>query len=386
LQAVKLLLEVPELPDCWAVYLANHSTSAQLYCAEKMATRRTIEDMQRAIELVSHLPSDDGLHTKGKQLAEQWSAELLALSEATFQEGNLERALQGLGAISPESRSFATAQKQGQQWQALWDKAESLYQQADAKISERKWSEAMAIARELLRIGNSYWETTKYQELMESLDLARGDQNPKTAAERAPAKAKQSLLEQSQTLLARERQQESGAIAARFSKAQALARSGDLAGLQAAIAEAEPVMYGSGQFEEIQQAVKRWKQQIETIEDRPHLDRAIALARQGDATSLQAAIDEAYQIYPGRSLYDEARGHINQWTNQLYGQQDRALNMQTRQVLEDTRYSIPSRTIASPSPNAVVDMTAPVSEPATLQAVPDFKPPAYPAPAPTPGL
>jgi hypothetical protein len=374
-QAVKLLLDVPELPDCWTVYLSNSSASAQLYCAEKLANRRTIEDMQRAIGLVNNLPTDDGLRDKGKQLSEQWSLELLNLSEQAFQAGNLERALKGMGAIPPESRSFAAAQEQSQQWQASWDRAEALYQQADAKINQKKWAEAMATARGLLRIGNTYWETTRYQELMEQLELARGNRNSKDAPERAQAKSKQTVFDQSQSYLSRLRQQEDATLAARFSKARALARSGDLAGLQAAIAEAEPVMYGSGRFEEMQQAVNLWKQQVEAIEDRPSLDRAVALAQKGDAVSLQAAIDEAYQIYPGRALYDEARDRINQWTSQLYGQQDRDLNLQTQQLLEDTRYSIPSRTSPSPSPMPAVDTTPPSSA-TSPQPLPDFQPPA----------
>ena len=47
---------------------------------------------------------------------------------------------------------------------------------------------------------------------------------------------------------------------------------------------------------EARQEMGRWRTQVETIEDRPYLDRAQQIAVLEDVNSLQAAIAEASQI------------------------------------------------------------------------------------------
>lgn len=317
-QATQMLLEVPELPNCWAMYLSSHSASARLYCAEMIAGKRTIEDLQRAIKLVNELSEEDSLKEKGDRLAEEWSRELLVLGEEAFQQGNLEWAIRAANSVSSSHQSFQQAHKLKQNWQSVWNKAEAIYSEAEEKINQRKWAATQEIARELLRLGNEFWATTKYQELMQQLEIAQGNEgkphSPQATA-RKVGKEEQSPVE---TYLARLKRNEEATIDAQLAKARNLARSGHLEGLKAAVMEAEQVLYSTARFEAVQREIDTWKRQIETIEDRPVLSRALALARKGDRDSLQAAIDEAYQIYPGRALYEEARQQIDQWSDRMY--------------------------------------------------------------------
>ena len=70
---------------------------------------------------------------------------------------------------------------------------------------------------------------------------------------------------------------------------------------------------GSEGYEEAQTMISSWRQQMEVMEDRPHLDRAMALARKDNEADLQAAINEANQIGWGRALYDEANSQTERW-------------------------------------------------------------------------
>lgn len=364
-RAVQFLLEVSELPDCWTLYLSQHSASAQLYCAETIASKRTIEDLQRAISLVNQLSSEDALREKGDYLLNQWSLELLSLGEIAFQEGNLDRAVKAAQTIPVRSRSFQTAEERIRTWERVWEQAEAIYQEADTKISERQWSQVMSIARKLLSLENNFWATTKYRELMEQLEIAQGDKNqsPNSATTKQPQlKQSASATNPAETYLARLKREEDATIATRLDKAYALARSGSLADLRSAVSEAQQILYNTARFDEVRQAIQTWEQQIETLEDRPYLEQAIALAQRGDAASLQAAIDAAYQIYVGRALYPEARQYIDRWTDQMYKLQSQALEAKMQRLLETERSAAPPASPAS--------TTTPAAAP-----TPQFKPP-----------
>jgi len=97
-------------------------------------------------------------------------------------------------------------------------------------------------------------------------------------------------------------------------RAIALAKSGAIPDLQAAIAEASLIPQGRILRQEAQGWIANWRDQIETIEDQPYLDRAWAFANEGN---LAEAIDAADMIRPGRALYDDAQSAIYSWQAQL---------------------------------------------------------------------
>lgn len=94
-------------------------------------------------------------------------------------------------------------------------------------------------------------------------------------------------------------------------KARQLAKQNELAkAIQTAgTINAERVLHP-----EAQNAIRTWTSMMQMVEDRPILDEAKALAAQG---RLGVAIDVAYQIAPGRALYDAAQKEITNWYAQL---------------------------------------------------------------------
>lgn len=118
---------------------------------------------------------------------------------------------------------------------------------------------------------------------------------------------------------------------ARLEKAQGLANQGTINDLVAAIAEAQMIPGGNPRSSEARQNINRWQSQVETIEDRPYLDRAEQIALLDDVNSLQAAIAEAGQIRQGRALYPEARRRIRTWVGKVQRIQDQPYLDQARE-------------------------------------------------------
>ncbi|MBU7581780.1 MAG: chromosome segregation ATPase [Nostoc sp. TH1S01] len=120
----------------------------------------------------------------------------------------------------------------------------------------------------------------------------------------------------------------------RLEKARTLASQGTINDLAAAIIEAQQIPSNNPRGSEARQEVGRWQAQVETIEDRPYLERAEQIALLEDINSLQAAIAEASQIRKGRALYPEARKRINSWTAKIERIQDQPYLDQARDLAQ----------------------------------------------------
>ena len=118
-------------------------------------------------------------------------------------------------------------------------------------------------------------------------------------------------------------------------RATALAKSGAIPDLQAAIAEASLIQQGRVLRKEAQGWIATWRDQIETIEDQPYLDRAWSFANAGN---LGEAIEAAELIRPGRALYNDAQSAIYTWQAQL---------IRERQLAEDQPILDRAKAIAS---------------------------------------
>jgi hypothetical protein len=121
---------------------------------------------------------------------------------------------------------------------------------------------------------------------------------------------------------------------ARLEKARTLASQGTINDLAAAIIEAQQIPASNPRGSEARQEVGRWQSQVQTIEDRPFLDRAEQMALLEDINSLQAAIAEASQIRRGRALYPEARRRVNNWTAKVQRIQDQPFLDQARDLAQ----------------------------------------------------
>jgi hypothetical protein len=100
--------------------------------------------------------------------------------------------------------------------------------------------------------------------------------------------------------------------------AQRLALTGDIAGLEGAIAQLRAIGQGRALYPQAQQKTREWTEQIQTIQDQPILDTAIAQAQSGN---LAQAIATASRIVSGRALYGKAQSQIRDWRGELEADQ-----------------------------------------------------------------
>ncbi|OUL26075.1 chromosome segregation ATPase [Nostoc sp. T09] len=121
---------------------------------------------------------------------------------------------------------------------------------------------------------------------------------------------------------------------ARLEKARTLASQGTVSDLTAAIAQAQLIPNSNPRATEARQEAGRWQTQVETIQDRPFLERADQIALLEDVNSLQAAISEASQIRNGRALYPEARRKIRNWIAKIQRIQDQPYLDQARDLAQ----------------------------------------------------
>ncbi len=110
-----------------------------------------------------------------------------------------------------------------------------------------------------------------------------------------------------------------------LSRAVQIATAGGKANLQFAIAEAGKVAKGRALRVEGQTYIAEWADRIEIIEDQPILTKAQKLATGSGLTALRSAITEAQKVAKGRALYDEAQAKIKDWTAEIQTAEDRPI-------------------------------------------------------------
>lgn len=320
-------------------HLAKHSLTAsdstRLYCAQIMADRQTANDLIDAIRLADAISFSHPLRSAGDRLIKRWSERVLELAENTVAEGQLTEAIRLLERLPVGSPAYEASKSRIQNWQATWKEAEVIYDEAQAALEADKPTVALAEARRLLRVKNPYWSTIRFQELVNHIQATR-EERKKVAQKQNPS-ANKTVASQALTtndLLSNWHKEQEAQAKIHLRQARELATVGTVISLKDAISQAELILSGTESYPQAQQLIDEWTRRIETLEDRPYLDRAMQLANQGDLASLQSAISEANNIYFGRALYREAQGKIDQWTAQV-------------RSLHDLQYSQP---VASPLP------------------------------------
>lgn len=430
--AAALLFKIPALPNCPSIFWPTASASLRLYCAELAANKKTVSDLLQAIALVDSLPNDHPLRPEINRNIELWASQILELAEESFHAGDLDAAIKTAQKMPPSAPAHASVRERVDRWQSIWATAERIYQEAESAIINEDLKGAFSTAGRLLSVGNRYWETTRYEELvalinatreegqllgqarrlarqgglsrlLEAIKLAKqikADSPLYQAAQRAITEFGNDLLKLGLAALDRydadlalsvarqippeldrrdeardltelalaQRQASYGTVAdlesaivqaqrlgrdrplyddaqrlisrwqqeiqavSRLQMAERIAEPGSIDDLRAAIAEAELISSSNPRADQVEEAISRWRRQIQTIEDRPYLDRAEQLAQGGDIFSLEAAILEASRVGQGRALYDEAQRMIAEWTDQSQQIQDRPYLSEARRL------------------------------------------------------
>jgi hypothetical protein len=343
------LLWLPDLPNCWVISWSDASSGTRLYCAQELGKRQEPEDLRQAIRLLHGMDMEDPQRQEADRLIDQLSETTLGLAEAAYQDGDLNAAIAIAQKVPKEIWTYRLASRKMRHWKTTWAKAESLYQKAEKQIDKRQWYAVLTLARELLRLDNRYWETTKYSELMRSLQFAKESTEWQVSTTDV-AKLKRENVKEA---IVQAQNKQAAESKSHLQKAQSLAQSRDPEAIRDGIDAARSVLYGTPHYEEAQALIATLQTQAETLENRPRLDRATALARKGDPESLQAAIDEANQITWGSPLYDQANDRIDEWRDQLYqsGVQSRTQQLQ-QSFPEVIPVTIPT-SIATPVPESL---------------------------------
>jgi hypothetical protein len=112
-------------------------------------------------------------------------------------------------------------------------------------------------------------------------------------------------------------------------RADYLAQAGTIPALRQAITEAGNVALGRALRVEAQTRIAAWLDQIEVIEDQPILNEANTLAAAGQ---LKEAIAALAAIEPGRALYDDAQAMAKDWTRRVQIREDSPILAEAKEL------------------------------------------------------
>jgi hypothetical protein len=382
--AIAVLLRVPALPNCPAIFWPLASASMRLYCAEVAANKRTVRDLLEAIALVEALPLDHELRPQANRYLATWVEEILRLADGAVQAGNLEEALRIARKIPVGVPSYPQVARRMADWQRDWREAERFYNLVLRAIDDRRWDLAVGNSNRLLRGPLRYWATVKHNELKTLIAETRQDdgriRRALALADRGGVENFQQALELLQTieprrrlyalaqqtiaeitervveLAQRELDRGNGEAALRWADllpdreslraqaedlrnlaaAESAAKGGTAADLEAAIAEASKIPQGRPLYDRAQGKIAQWQRDGK---DAAILDRARELARAGSVEDLSNAIAAAQEIPEASGLATLARKEIAAWSRQIQVMRDRPLLDRAKTLAEQGRFS-----------------------------------------------
>jgi hypothetical protein len=369
--SIAFLFKLPVLPNCPSVFWPLASGSMRLHCAQLAAGKETVNDLLEAIQLMNTLKSDHPLYPEASRLIEQWSTEILDLTEKEFQAGKIKEAIAGARKIPTNSSAAKLVEDKIKAWEKIWAEAEKIYNKVGELLKKSQVADAQLFAAKLLSIDNQYWQTTKYQELSTLIVSTREDMTKLGKAERALGagvvddivagiqeisgigeksfvhkeakellpKLGRKLLELAQNALERKDYNAAIDIVNRIpgnvnlgnevddfrtiATAESKAWAGGVLNLEEAIAQAQRINKGRPLYDKAQRLIARWQVEAQEV---AQLDQAKRLAQAGD---LQNAIAQASQVSGSNQA---ARDFIQQTTGQIQETQDRPILDQAIQI------------------------------------------------------
>ncbi|ERT09912.1 hypothetical protein M595_0032 [Lyngbya aestuarii BL J] len=368
--ASSMLLRSPSLPNCPKIFWPIASASLRLYCAETAAKKETVADLLVAIELIDSLSKTHPLRPEINRRIEQWSMDILDVSENLYQAGELKKAINSARQVPKDTPALAKVEERIKEWNLTWKDAEEIYRKAEDHLRQEQTNLAFREASRLLNIGNQYWETTKYQELTDFVQIVR-EESKKLAAARRTAeeggfdniltaikevevigsesylydRATKDITEYSKIALKlAEDNLKSGDWQRSISMAQQIPKRAKLdreiedfivlsrahipasldtaEGLKDAIAQARQISRGRPFHNKAQQYIRNWQQ---AIIDVATLEKARKLARSGAVKDLKAAVAELRSIPTSNPRGEDAQVQMVRWTQKIEEIEDRPL-------------------------------------------------------------
>lgn len=377
LLALALLLQMPGLPNCPAIFWPLASASLRFECARLAASKQTANDLLEAIALIDSLPTDHPLRDEADRLVELWSLEVLKLAEAAFNAGKLNEAIAAARRLSPKVSAYELVEERVQRWQTIWSKAEAIYRKAEESLRELDWREAFSAAVRLLEVENTFWQTTKYNELTGKINGSRDDGNTlgkahrladeggltnlleaiklaqsikqtsyvHQAAQKAIEEFGQKMVVLAQTMLDQRNLQGALDVLSKIpdiaklkeqvkdmtvlANAQSQVWLNTVPDIEEAIAQAQRIQSNRPLYRKAQQFIVRWQLEIEAI---AQLEKARILSQPGTINDLTAAIAEASIIPRSNPRWNEVQQQIQTWTAQIQTIEDRPILDQADQI------------------------------------------------------
>jgi hypothetical protein len=383
------------LPNCPSIFWPMASASLRLYCAQLAANKQTPQDLLEAIALVKSLPADHPLQTEVKKYLEEWSQDLLEVANDLFNQGRLLDAVQAAAQIPADTpEATQAAQKRVKEWQDIWTDAVKTFQDAEAELREGNWRIAFRIGSRLTFVGNTYWETTKFEELNRAVKQNRQDitsfweardlaelggvsnllesirklelipSNSYLTAKVLQEKIKvgDQLLTLAEASLERQDLQETLNIVAQvpnvgnlgpkahdlgaLANAQAKAWSDSSRDLQESIALAQQIGPTSPYRDRAQKLIARWQSILTAL---PVYEQAQQLAALGQLENYRAAIDQANSISRDNPVWKKVSGSIEEWKEQIALLEDRPILDTAIRTAQSTNISDLESAIATAS-------------------------------------
>lgn len=344
--AISSLLNLTSQSNCSKIFWPTASANDRFFCAQEAASKRTADDLLRAIELVNALPEDHPLRPRINGQIDRWSQDIIRLGNSSFQEGRLEEAIAIARKVPQNVPAYATVQKQIEKWQSIWSDAEKIYRAAEDHLRQEEWTLAFRQATLLLDSGNTFWESAKYEQLTKVIEATKAEGNKLVKARNTASGGSLDNLVTGIKLAEGIGQnsylyQSASKLIAQFSKkimalAQKRLQAGDWQQATAIVNQIPE----SGNLKE-------------QVQDFKELATATAQATTGSVDGLSKAIELAQKLNSGRPLYKQAQDLVGRWQQE----------MADVKVLE-----LASRLAA---PGGVKDLRAAIAQ---LQTVPESNP------------
>ena len=360
--AISSLLNLTSQSNCSKIFWPTASANDRFFCAQEAASKRTADDLLRAIELVNALPQDHPLRPRINGQIDRWSQDIIKLGNASFQEGKLEEGIAIARKVPQNVPAYPTVQKQIEKWQSIWSDAEKIYRTAEDHLRQEDWALAFRQATLLLDSGNTFWESAKYEELTKVIQATRAEGNKLVKARNtasdgsldnlvtgiklAQGIGQNSYLYQSANKLIAEFSKKIMAIAQKrlqagdwqqataivnqipeagnlkeqiqdfnlLASATAQGVTGSVDGLSKAIEIAQKLNSGRPLYKQAQDLVGRWQQEMADVKV---LDLASRLAAPGGVNDLRAAIAQLQTVPESNPRRAEVRSQISRLSRQI---------------------------------------------------------------------
>lgn len=375
--ATTVLLRLPSNPSCNKISLFFSSATNRIYCAQLEAEKNEVDSLLKAIALLEELSPNHPLRNEINRYTKEWSEDILKLAEGQLNQGKLEEAIATARKIPSTVENYTVVEETIAEWNKIWEKAEIIQEEIETELKNSQWNKAFLVAVQLLNIDNDYWQTTKYQEIVKTINLAReeskqldgayvtlragGLDNYLKTIEIASAISPSSYSYNEANKLITEAENKITDMVVRFvdndnweglgdlaskipdqSKLKSQARDwgmiasagrnanlGTVSGMELAIAEGEQIPSDSKLYSKTRELLQSW---IAQKEDLTYLANARDLARSGSIGDLNAAITKAQLVSNDNPLYQEARQEIHRWQREIQIQEDKPILAQAKEL------------------------------------------------------